>query len=255
MNVSNVLFAFAVVSCTATLCQTPAPVAAPADASQPSPGTTAARVYVTDSDSWQMEGGGGGVAGAFGAAFSGGARPQTAEIVKTFVQRCPGVVVNNRLEMTDYVVTLQHEGGKGLLRKKDKVAVFVRKTGDAVFSNSTLSVGGSVQDSCAAILTHWAAHAREIAAMPSPPPSGQAPTQVVVSAATVAEKTKLNIASTPPGADIEINGNFVGNTPSIIEVDPGTNEVKVTKKGFTLWSKTLIIKGGTITLNADLEAK
>jgi len=225
--------------------QKPATPVVLADADKP-------RIYVTDSDSWQVQGGGGGNHGAFGAYSSGGASPQTAEIVKTFGQRCPNVVANNRLEMTDYVVMLQHEGGKGLLRKKDKVAVFVRKTGDSVFSESTLSVGGSVQDSCGAILEHWTAHAKEIAAMASPPPAGQ--TQVVVTTAPIAEKANISVNSTPSGADIEINGNFVGNTPSILEVDPGKNEVKVTKKGFVPWDRTLTVKGGTITLNADLEA-
>jgi PEGA domain len=208
------------------------------------------RIYVTDSDSWQVSGGASGGHAAFGAYSSGGASPQTAEIVKTFGQRCPNVVVNNRPEMTDYVVTLQHEGGKGLLRKKDKVAVFVRKTGDSIFSESTLSVGGSVQDSCGAILDHWTAHAKEIAAMVQPT-EGQA--QVMVATAPIAEKAKVSVNSTPAGADIEINGNFVGNTPSTLDVDPGKNEVKITKKGFAPWSRTLIVKGGTITLDAELE--
>jgi hypothetical protein len=209
------------------------------------------RIYVTDSDSWQVHGGAGGGNGSFGGYSSGGASPQTAEIIKTFGQRCPNVVANNRLEMTDYVVTLQHEGGKGLLRKKDKVAVFVRKTGDSIFSESTLSVGGSVQDACSSILDHWTKHAKEIAAMAPPPPPGQ--TQVVVTTAPIVEKAKISVNSTPAGADIEINGNFVGNTPSILEVDPGNNEVKIAKKGYAPRARTLTVKGGTITLNAELE--
>jgi PEGA domain len=213
------------------------------------------RIYVTESDSWQVHGSGGGGGGGFGGFSSGGASPQTAEIVKTFGQRCPNVVVNNRLEMTDYVVTLQHEGGKGLLRKKDKVAVFVRKTGDSIFSESTLSVGGSVQDACGAMMDHWTAHAKEIAAMASPAAAGQETAQVVAATAAVAaEKAKISVSSTPGGADIEINGEFVGNTPSVVEVGSGKNEVKVTKKGFAPWTRTLTVTGGTVTLNAELEA-
>jgi hypothetical protein len=259
VKVYAALLALVAVSGPATFCQQASPSATPATKTGPAaspvalPDADKPRIYVTDSDSWQLHGSSGGVGGTFGASVSGGASPQTAEIIKTFGQRCPNVVANNRLEMADYVVTLQHEGGKGLLRKKDKVAVFVRKTGDSVFSESTLSVGGSVQGSCGAILAHWTAHAKEIAAMASPTPSGQAPTQVVVTSAAAPVTTKLNINSTPPGADIEINGNFVGNTPSIVEVDSGKNDVKVTKKGYSPWSRTLTIKGGTITLNAELE--
>jgi hypothetical protein len=65
------------------------------------------------------------------------ARPQTAEVVKTFGERCPQVVTNNIQTNADYVVVLDHEGGKGLLRHKNKVAVFTRATGDSVVSKST----------------------------------------------------------------------------------------------------------------------
>src|SRR5262249_980893 len=115
-------------------------------------------------------------------------------------------------------------------------------------SKSTMSLGGSVQDACAAITAHWASHAQDLRA------AAQV-TQVANSGAAVSiEKPKVSVTSTPAGADIEINGNFFGNTPSTIEVDPGKNEVKITKKGFTPWSRTLNVKGGTISLDAELEA-
>jgi hypothetical protein len=88
-------------------------------------------------------------------------------------------------------------------------------------------------------------------AITPPPAPGQTP--IVVTAVPAVEKTSLNITSTPPGADIEINGNFSGNTPSIVQVDPGKNEVKVSKKGYAPWTRTLTVKGGTITLDAELE--
>ena len=77
--------------------------------------------------------------------MAGGARPQTAEIIKTFGERCPEVKINNIEEKADYIVVLDHEGGKGALRHKNKVAVFERISGDSVFSKSTLSLGGSVK--------------------------------------------------------------------------------------------------------------
>jgi len=211
---------------------------------------TKPRVYVTDSDSWQMEGSAGGANGAFAAHTSGGARPQTAEIIKTFGERCPSVIVNSRLDASDYVVRLDHEGGKGLLRKDNKVAVFAKKSGDSIFSKSTLSLGGSVQDACAAIATHWQSHAKELAEIAVPATGGAS---AAITASTV-DKPKISVSSTPPGADIEINGAFVGNTPSILEVDPGKNEIKISKSGFTPWTRTLMVKGGTISVSAELEA-
>jgi hypothetical protein len=249
VKVASVLLVPAFVIGISALAQT----TATAPALSPTAGPNKARIFVTESDSWQMHGSSGGAGGSFGGSSSGGASPQTAEIVKTFGQRCPSLIANNRPEMADYVVTLQHEGGKGLLRKKDKVAVFVNKTGDSIFSESTLSVGGSVQDACGAIMKHWQDHGTELAAMQTAPPAG--PTQIVVTTAAAAAKTSINVTSTPPGAEIEINGSFSGNTPSIVEVEPGKNEVKVTKKGFEPWARMLNVKGGTITLSVELEAK
>ncbi len=83
-----------------------------------------ARVFITDSQSWQMSGNSGGTSDAHGGHFSGGARPQTAEIIKTFGDRCSSVVVNNKQDKADYVVVLDHEGGKSILAHDNKVAVF-----------------------------------------------------------------------------------------------------------------------------------
>jgi len=109
------------------------------------------RVFVTDSQSWEVRGGWGAANGSGGGSEAGGARPQTAEIIKTFTERCPEVIVTNKQDVANYAVTLDHEGGKGLVRKDNKVAVF-RRDGDAILSKSTRELGNSVKDACAAIL-------------------------------------------------------------------------------------------------------
>lgn len=108
------------------------------------------RIYVSDSQSWEMTGGWGAANGSGGGHESGGARPQTAEIIKTFNQRCPEYTVTNNKDRANYAVILDHEGGKGALRHRNKVAVFNRD-GDAIFSDSTRELGNSVKDACAAI--------------------------------------------------------------------------------------------------------
>jgi hypothetical protein len=134
----------------------PAPVAVPAPAASPSTvsdGKT--RVFVTDSQSWETRGGSsaGGNKNGWGSSswMAGGARPQTAEIIKTLNQRCPELTVTNNLSKADFVMTLDHEGGKGLLAHRNKVAVFNRD-GDDIFSDSTRELGNSVKDACAAML-------------------------------------------------------------------------------------------------------
>jgi hypothetical protein len=126
--------------------QEPSPTAS--DRSVPNDGKL--RVYVADSQSWQMTGGWGAANGSGGGHESGGARPQTAEIIKTFGQRCPEVTVTNNKERANYAVILDHEGGKSALARRNKIAVFNRE-GDAIFSDSTRSLGNSVKDACIAI--------------------------------------------------------------------------------------------------------
>ena len=211
------------------------------------PVTESPRVFITDSESWESRGSAGGSDGSFGAQSHGGARPQTAEIIKTFGQRCPQVIVNNRQEIADYIVELDHEGGKGYLRHRNKVAVFEHSSGDVVISKSTLSLGGSVEDACNGIVSNWAVRSKEILAAREKPPASPTVLPLLVAQASVA------IDSTPAGADIEIDGAFVGSTPSTVPVAAGRHQITVKRRGFIDWTKTLNVTGGTIHLNAELE--
>jgi hypothetical protein len=67
----------------------------------------------------------------------------------------------------------------------------------------------------------------------------------------------LEIVSTPSGADIEIDGKFVGSTPSTITVATGDHEIAVKKSGFAVWDKKMSVSPGHINLSAELmpEAK
>lgn len=133
---------------------TPAPTAATA----PEPAALndgKVRVLVTDSQSWETRGGssaGGNKNGWGGSSWmAGGARPQTAEIIKTLNARCPEFTVTNNLSRADFVITLDHEGGKGALAHRNKVAVF-NHDGDVIYSNSTRELGNAVKDACQAML-------------------------------------------------------------------------------------------------------
>jgi PEGA domain len=220
-------------------------------------GTGTARVFITDSQSWEMYGSSAGSGGTFGGSVSAGARPQTAEIIKTFGERCPGVMVNNIQGKTDYIVLLDHEGGKGILRHKNKVAVFARVSGDSIVSKSTLSLGGSVQDACEAISNDWAVHGSAMRAAAAAAQKPAAPTQpavATVSAPTVPSTGKLSVISVPDGADIEVDGGFVGNTPSDVQVLEGDHSVSVKKVGFKNWERKLkVTAGSSVHLSVDLE--
>jgi PEGA domain len=65
---------------------------------------------------------------------------------------------------------------------------------------------------------------------------------------------KLHLESNPSGADINVDGSFVGNTPSDVRVTEGDHTVSVRKTGFKDWERTLKVSGGSsVHLDAELE--
>jgi hypothetical protein len=180
-----------------------------------------------------------------------------AEIIKTFGQRCPQVTVNNRADVSNYIVELDHEGGKGLLMHKDKIAVFVQTSGDSIFSESTLSVGGSVQDACAAVLKHWADHAAELKVTPtanSPNAPAVVANGAAPSVAIVVQQSSITVDASIPNCDIEVDGNFMGSTPSTLNLTPGKYQIVVKKTGYQDWSRTMMVGSGSVRLSADMVA-
>ena len=112
------------------------------------------RIFVVQSDSWSL--GDDLALPDFGdiGSITGGAKPQTAEIVKTIHERCPGVVVTRKEDKADYVLVLEHEGGKVFVRKDNKYALY-DADGDAIASGSTRMLGNAVGDACVAIESDW----------------------------------------------------------------------------------------------------
>jgi hypothetical protein len=65
--------------------------------------------------------------------------------------------------------------------------------------------------------------------------------------------TPVNVSSSPGSADVEVDGKFVGNTPSSISLTTGDHTVRITKKGYKAWERQLAVSGGTANINAELE--
>ena len=66
--------------------------------------------------------------------------------------------------------------------------------------------------------------------------------------------SRVTVASAPDGGEIEVDGEFMGNTPSVLELDPGEHSIAVRKAGYKPWEKKLKVTAGEIKLNAELEA-
>jgi len=69
----------------------------------------------------------------------------------------------------------------------------------------------------------------------------------------VVQATKASITSIPDGADIEIDGSFVGNTPSTAELTLGEHTISVKKSGYKAWERKMKAGGGDVKINAELE--
>lgn len=68
---------------------------------------------------------------------------------------------------------------------------------------------------------------------------------------------RLSIASTPPGANVTVDGEFQGRTPLELAVAPGDeHEVRLTKEGFVPAKRSAAVKSGErSSLNVELEAE
>jgi PEGA domain-containing protein len=64
---------------------------------------------------------------------------------------------------------------------------------------------------------------------------------------------ELEIASSPAGAEIEIDGTFVGSTPSTVGVSPGQHQIAVKKNGYPASERKMTTSSGHMKVEADLE--
>jgi len=72
--------------------------------------------------------------------------------------------------------------------------------------------------------------------------------------AATRQKVKCNFGSTPPGAEITLDGRYVGSTPSTLGVGLGTHVVVLFMPGFAQWKRELTVSDGSeLTVNATLQ--
>jgi len=76
----------------------------------------------------------------------------------------------------------------------------------------------------------------------------------VPAARTLPVTVKCSFSSTPSGAEVTLDGRFVGSTPSVVGVTEGTHVVVISIAGFAQWKRELTItRGSELTINAVLE--
>jgi hypothetical protein len=72
---------------------------------------------------------------------------------------------------------------------------------------------------------------------------------------TRASSGNITVSSDPPGAEIYVDGKFVGQTPSTIELPAGSHRVEVKSRGRQDWARDLeVLKDSQLTLHPVLES-
>lgn len=62
---------------------------------------------------------------------------------------------------------------------------------------------------------------------------------VTAASATVYDNIEMAVESTPEGADIVLDGTFVGNTPANIKASKGCHVLRIERQGFVSWERTI----------------
>jgi len=92
-----------------------------------------------------------------------------------------------------------------------------------------------------------AINAADAVAVPPAATSAGAPAAVAAPAAPTAavdvgmEPASVEFNSEPKGADILIDGTFVGNTPSTLRMTPGRHNLEIRLTGYRSWTRTMVV--------------
>lgn len=73
-----------------------------------------------------------------------------------------------------------------------------------------------------------------------------------VAASALTQVASLIVDANVPNCDIDVDGNFVGDTPSTLSLTPGKHKVDVKKTGYQTWTRSMMVSAGNIHLNADM---
>jgi len=64
----------------------------------------------------------------------------------------------------------------------------------------------------------------------------------------------VNVTSNPPGADVSVDGDFVGNSPAALKLAPGKHTLVLKMSGYKDWSREITVHAGSnVQLAANLE--
>jgi hypothetical protein len=76
-----------------------------------------------------------------------------------------------------------------------------------------------------------------------------------VSPAAASGLAAVTVDANAPNCDIEVDGSFMGNTPSTLNLTAGKHDIVVKKTGYDDWTRSMTVGSGSVHLNAEMVAK
>ncbi|MDP9051285.1 MAG: PEGA domain-containing protein [Acidobacteriota bacterium] len=70
----------------------------------------------------------------------------------------------------------------------------------------------------------------------------------------MAAESGLTIDASVANCDIDVDGSFVGNTPSTMNLAPGKHDIVVKKAGYKDWTRSMNVASGAIRVSANMLA-
>jgi len=141
---------------------------------------------------------------------------------------------------------LLRRGWNADIRKGTMLNAYVDGDHEIGMANLTVhpSYGTSTQSAAPAADTTPALKHR-----PDPPPESRQ-----ASPSQTEQRTAVLVKSKPDGADITVDGKYVGSTPSTLKLASGDHSISIRKTGYKTWERVISVSaGGDITVDATLE--
>jgi hypothetical protein len=174
------------------------------------------RVFITDSESWEVVGSAAGSGGSFASRTQGGARPQTS--------------ASHAAVSTSVAAPAASQSFQPTPMKTDPVqgAAFVAPA--AVKTNPVIPVQTPAQT------------------MPAPVP------EKTTAAASSLSTGTVSVTSDPDGAEIFVDSVGYGHAPSILKLATGKHSIQLVRQGFKDWTSDLNVRENSIVnVTARLE--
>ena len=87
-----------------------------------------------------------------------------------------------------------------------------------------------------------------------PPAADNSQAEPRVESEPAMELVSIIVKSTPPGCDINVDGKWMGSTPSTIRLAPGDHDISIEKDEMRAWQRRMTVtSGGSSTIDATLE--